>query len=132
MALYIDDSCILCGACDPACPNGAIFDAGDKWNFLKVGESTDEEKILKEGDILSTKFFGEALVEEMREPFSAGVDGADGDEFYFIVPDLCTECKGHHEEPQCAAVCPVDSCIVWEDLKETEEELLERKKMIYG
>ena len=25
--------------------------------------------------------------------------------------DKCTECKGFHEEPQCAAVCPVECCV---------------------
>jgi ferredoxin len=32
------------------------------------------------------------------------------DEVYYIV-GKCTECKGFHDEPQCAAVCPVDCCI---------------------
>ena len=35
---------------------------------------------------------------------------AEGDEFYVINPDLCTECVGHYETPQCVEVCPVD-CI---------------------
>ena len=26
------------------------------------------------------------------------------EEFYFISPDKCTECKGFHEEPQCACL----------------------------
>jgi ferredoxin len=29
---------------------------------------------------------------------------------YEINPDLCTECIGHFDEPQCVAICPVD-CI---------------------
>ncbi len=29
---------------------------------------------------------------------------------YEIDPDLCTECVGHFDEPQCVALCPVD-CI---------------------
>lgn len=33
-----------------------------------------------------------------------------GAEIYVINPDLCTECVGHHGEPQCQIVCPVD-CI---------------------
>jgi ferredoxin len=33
-----------------------------------------------------------------------------GDEIYEINPDLCTECVGHYDEPQCRDVCPVD-CI---------------------
>ena len=34
-----------------------------------------------------------------------------GDEIYEIDPNLCTECVGHFDEPQCAAVCPVDACV---------------------
>lgn len=33
-----------------------------------------------------------------------------GEEIYEINPDLCTECVGHHDEPQCIEVCPVE-CI---------------------
>lgn len=33
-----------------------------------------------------------------------------GVEIYEINPDLCTECVGHHDEPQCIVVCPVE-CI---------------------
>ena len=29
-------------------------------------------------------------------------------DLYYIVTDKCTECVGFHDEPQCAAVCPVD------------------------
>jgi ferredoxin len=48
------------------------------------------------------------------------------DEVYYIVPGKCTECKGFHDEPQCAAVCPVDCCIPDEHV-ETEETLLSRQ-----
>ncbi len=33
-----------------------------------------------------------------------------GEEIYEIDPNLCTECVGHYDEPQCVQVCPVD-CI---------------------
>jgi len=33
-----------------------------------------------------------------------------GKDYYVINPDLCTECVGHHDEPQCKVVCPVE-CI---------------------
>jgi len=33
-----------------------------------------------------------------------------GDEIYEINPELCTECVGHFDTPQCVEVCPVD-CI---------------------
>ena len=37
---------------------------------------------------------------------------------------------GFHEEPQCAAVCPVDCCVPDEDVVETEEQLLGKQKFI--
>lgn len=33
-----------------------------------------------------------------------------GDDIYQINPDLCTECVGHFDTPQCVEICPVD-CI---------------------
>lgn len=51
---------------------------------------------------------------------------------YYIVTDKCTECVGFFDEPQCAAVCPVDCCIKDEDNVETPEELLEKKKYLHG
>lgn len=29
-----------------------------------------------------------------------------------IDPDRCTECLGDHDEPQCAAICPIEGAIV--------------------
>lgn len=36
------------------------------------------------------------------------------DDLYYIVPDLCTECEGEADEPQCASVCPTDACVAAE------------------
>ncbi len=44
----------------------------------------------------------------------------------------CTECKGFHDEPQCASVCPVDCCVPDEDHVETEETLLGKKAWLHG
>lgn len=46
-----------------------------------------------------------------------------GEEIYEITPDLCTQCVGHHDEPQCQMVCPVDCIIVDENRIESPEEL---------
>lgn len=46
-----------------------------------------------------------------------------GEERYVIDPEKCTECVGHFEESQCAAVCPVDCCVVDPNHKETKDEL---------
>ncbi|HEY4714272.1 MAG TPA: YfhL family 4Fe-4S dicluster ferredoxin [Aquirhabdus sp.] len=48
-----------------------------------------------------------------------------GSVIYEIDPDLCTECVGHFDVPQCQLYCPVDDCIPKDpDFPETEEELL--------
>lgn len=51
-----------------------------------------------------------------------------GEEIYEIDPNKCTECVGHFDEPQCAAVCPVDCCLWDLNNVETEEELLAKIK----
>ena len=54
-----------------------------------------------------------------------------GDSIYVIAHDRCTECVGHFEEPQCAAVCPVDNCCISDPLyPETTEVLLARAKAL--
>ena len=50
---------------------------------------------------------------------------------YFIVNDKCTECVGFHDEPQCAAVCPVDCCVPDENFVEKESSLLEKKDSLH-
>jgi len=35
---------------------------------------------------------------------------AAGPQHYLIDPGRCTECVGHHDEPQCVLLCPV-ACI---------------------
>ena len=40
---------------------------------------------------------------------------AQGDEIYVISPNLCTECVGHYDVPQCIGVCPVDCILVGQE-----------------
>ncbi|MDH5599804.1 MAG: YfhL family 4Fe-4S dicluster ferredoxin [Gammaproteobacteria bacterium] len=49
-----------------------------------------------------------------------------GDEIYEIDPNLCTECVGHFDEPQCIEVCPVDCILVDPDHTESKDELQEK------
>ena len=46
-----------------------------------------------------------------------------GVEIYEINPNLCTECVGHFDTPQCVEVCPVECIPKDEDHKESEEQL---------
>jgi len=53
-----------------------------------------------------------------------------GDEIYEIDPNLCTECVGHYDEPQCVEVCPVDCIPKDPEHVETQEQLLEKYKKL--
>jgi ferredoxin len=52
-------------------------------------------------------------------------------DLYYIVSDKCTECVGFHDEPQCAAVCPVDCCVDDENHRESQEQLLGKKAAMH-
>lgn len=49
-----------------------------------------------------------------------------GDDIYVINPNLCTECVGHYDSPQCVDVCPVD-CIPKDPNNVESPEQLQRK-----
>ena len=114
MAIMITDACINCGACEPECPNNAIYEGGVEWTYA-------------EGTGLSGRFRlidgTETEAETSQQPVS--------DDYYFIVTDKCTECVGFHEEPQCAAVCPVDCCVPDPDHVEDENRLLAKKNLMH-
>ncbi len=114
MAIVITDECINCGACETECPNNAIYEPSDEWKFSD-GTTLSGNVILPNGK--------EVDADEYQTPIS--------DDFYFIVTDKCTECKGFLGEPQCAAVCPVDCCVLDDDNEETEEELLEKQAFLH-
>ena len=51
------------------------------------------------------------------------VDAISEGDIYVIDPDLCTECVGHFDEPQCVEVCPVDCIPEDPEHVETQEQL---------
>ncbi|MDO5510095.1 MAG: 4Fe-4S dicluster domain-containing protein [Weeksellaceae bacterium] len=114
MAIKITDECINCGACEPECPNNAIYEGAMDWRF---SDGTDLTGYVKGMNGRS------ADADEPQQPLS--------DDIYFIVTDKCTECVGFFNEPQCAAVCPVDCCVPDEDHQEPEAVLLEKKEMMH-
>lgn len=114
MAIMITDECINCGACEPECPNNAIYEGGVEWAFSD-GTNVSGTITLIDGR--------EVDAEAQNEPIA--------EDIYYIVPDKCTECMGFHEEPQCAAVCPVDCCVPDPDHEESEDTLLARKANLH-
>ena len=114
MAIKITDECINCGACEPECPNNAIYEGGVEW-AIADGTTIKGSFTLMDGSQIN--------VDQRNTPVAADT--------YYIVPNKCTECQGFHEEPQCAAVCPVDCCVPDEDYKETVEQLMEKKNHLH-
>ena len=55
-----------------------------------------------------------------------------GVEYYVIDPDLCTECVGHFDTPQCVEVCPVECIPKDEENEETEEQLWVKYHVLTG
>lgn len=53
-----------------------------------------------------------------------------GDEIFIIDPNLCTECVGHFDEPQCQQVCPVDCIPKDPNHVESHDELLAKYERI--
>jgi ferredoxin len=114
MAIKITDECIVCNACLPECPNTAIYEPGVEW---LMGDGTSVKGIF-------TLSNGQSIYsDEKQMPLS--------NNYYYIVPDKCTECQGFHEEPQCISVCPVDSCVPDEMYTETVEELIAKKEKMH-
>lgn len=101
MSLKITLDCINCGACISECPNVAIYEGGQEW---RMSDGTTHPNT------------------HSNKPLSQ--------DKYYIATDKCTECKGFHEESQCASVCPVDCCVT--DVFEPESMLLARKELLHG
>jgi ferredoxin len=52
-----------------------------------------------------------------------------GEEIYMIDPDLCTECIGFADAPQCVDVCPVVCIVSDPNHIETKKNLKNNKKI---
>ena len=114
MAIKITDDCINCGACEPECPNNAIYEGGVEWKIAD-GTSVSGNFVLRTGNSIDAQAPQNAVSMDV----------------YYIVSDKCTECVGFHDEPQCAAVCPVDCCVDDVLVRETEAELFAKKDKLH-
>ena len=114
MAIKITDECINCGACEPECPNNAIYEGGVEWKIAD-GTSVKGNFELRSGSNIDANSPQNAVSMDV----------------YYIVSDKCTECVGFHDEPQCAAVCPVDCCVDDEEIRETQDQLFTKKDKLH-
>ena len=56
---------------------------------------------------------------------------SEGDEFYVIDPDKCTECVGFYDTQQCYEVCPVEAPQPDPDHRESHDELLAKFRRLH-
>jgi ferredoxin len=115
MSLKITEECINCGACEPECPNNAIYEGGVEW-AIADGTNVKGTFVLADGSVVNAS--------DRFDPIS--------NDTYYITPNKCTECQGFHEEPQCASVCPVDCCVPDEAYRETVDQLMARKELLHA
>ena len=57
---------------------------------------------------------------------------SEGADIYEINPALCTECVGHHDQPQCVRVCPVECIIKDPDHVENQDALYRKFAALTG
>ncbi|HYB98061.1 MAG TPA: 4Fe-4S dicluster domain-containing protein [Candidatus Limnocylindrales bacterium] len=95
MATVITEECINCGACEPECPNTAIYQGGVEYDW------------------------------------QGSKHAALSNDFFYIVPEKCTECVGFFDHEACAAVCPVDCCVPDPKRPETHDALLQRARELH-
>ena len=62
MAIIITEECINCGACEPECPNTAIYEGGIEWTWAGGTSLTEVE--LEDGSSMDAKTNIEPVSEE--------------------------------------------------------------------
>ena len=148
MSLIITDDCINCDVCEPECPNAAISQGEEIYvidpNLCTQCVGHYDEPQCQQVCPVDCIPLDEAHPEtELRNvmlgqrasvfcPECPNAAISQGEEIYVIDPNLCTQCVGHYDEPQCQQVCPVDCIPLDEAHPETEEQLMEKYRKITG
>ena len=69
---------------------------------------------------------------DVCEPECPNAAISQGEEIYVIDPNLCTQCVGHYDEPQCVEVCPVECIDLDPAHPESREQLLIKFELLTG
>ena len=69
---------------------------------------------------------------DVCEPVCPNEAISEGEDIYVIDPDLCTECVGHFDEPQCVVICPIDCITQDPNHVESDNDLLAKYKRLTG
>jgi ferredoxin len=81
---------------------------------------------------MSLKITDDCINCDVCEPECPNGAISQGEEIYVIDPNLCTECVGHYDEPQCQQVCPVDCIPLDETHVESKDELMQKYLKLTG
>lgn len=79
---------------------------------------------------MALKITDECINCDVCEPVCPNQAISMGPEIYVIAPDLCTECVGHFDTPQCVSICPVDCIPRDEAHPETTDALMEKYRRL--
>lgn len=79
---------------------------------------------------MALKITDECINCDVCEPACPNQAISQGEDYYVIHPDLCTECVGHFDTPQCQLVCPVDCIFVDPEHTENEDRLLTKFRQL--
>ena len=64
MAIIITDECINCGACEPECPNTAIYEGAFDWTYAD-GTSLAGDVVLPNGKAVNSNEVQESISDEI-------------------------------------------------------------------
>ena len=70
MAIIITDECINCGACEPECPNTAIYEAAVNWKYSDGTSLSGDVNLLDGKNILSDNFISCKRLDGLLENYN--------------------------------------------------------------
>ncbi|MEE3003473.1 MAG: YfhL family 4Fe-4S dicluster ferredoxin [Pseudomonadota bacterium] len=79
---------------------------------------------------MALKILKDCINCDVCEPACPNDAISQGEEIFDIDPNLCTECVGHYDSPECQAICPVDCIILDPDHVESKQELQNKYEKI--
>ena len=79
---------------------------------------------------MALKILKDCINCDVCEPVCPNQAISQGEEIFDIDPNLCTECVGHFDVPECQEICPVDCIIIDPEVIESNEQLLAKYKKL--
>ena len=79
---------------------------------------------------MALKILSDCINCDVCEPACPNQAIYQGVEIFEINPNLCTECVGHFDAPECQAICPVECIIVDPNHTETKAQLQQKYELL--